>query len=618
MNNLQETCALLDQVADFTNQSNTQEHFEHVQLNSLMRILQAFLREEILDASFEDNTLVFTLPQSMRTIFIDRIRMGSLFRYTSFGNVYLRENCGSVRQIKNPFDLLDIFISELDSEAERANWDRLIQEINDHLRNALLSNSKNWVLNQKIKKESQELGLQYFLQWVNLQPNRSYFFEQYITRGHPYHPCSKTKLGFSIEDVINYSPEFQPHVPLQLVAVHNTLVHIEAMEAEGDYLNFFAKNYSATWKAWQQYLITNQLNPADYIPIPVHPWQAQNQLPELFADFISKGLLHICEDISISATPTLSFRTLAPIALKDAPYIKLPIAIQATSVFRTLEPKSTQNTPKVSSMLTDIFAKETNFANRLSILRENFGLHLKTVSDEQARNLTVIFRENPNLNLQEGEIAIVVAALFEKSPLSGSALLIDLMQMAGIHHQEDAYRYFQHYVDLVLGSYLDLYLGYGIALEGHQQNTLAVFRDGQIVRFIARDFDGVNIHLSTLEETGYVFKAYPGTSAITQNKQQVRNLLLHTVYQLHLGEVVLTLANHFGCAEDEFWQVVRDTTEQRLLLFKEKLNSEVWQKEAHCLLEADWPCKALLRMRLLKRFSQERLFFLLPNPLRLE
>ena len=68
--------------------------------------------------------------------------------------------------------------------------------------------------------------------------------------------------------------------------------------------------------------------------------------------------------------------------------------------------------------------------------------------------------------------------------MSETNLFIEIMELSGCLTYHDALTYFLHYADLVLGSYLDLYLLYGIALEGHQQNTLAIVQDGKIKRFI--------------------------------------------------------------------------------------------------------------------------------------
>lgn len=594
------------------------KHLKRVQFNALLKLMQAFLREEILSATYKDNQLIFSLPRTMRLLYVDMIQLGSLARYRTFGKIFIKENTDSVRQITNPIELLDICISELELEYDGGKWEKFSQEINNHLRNALLSSYKSCDLAKRIALEAKKNGYRYFIQWVTNHhdiQDTTIFFEQWASRGHPHHPCSKTKLGFSIEDVVRYSPEFHPEVPIMVAAIRRDFMHIETIAPQQDYVEWFGENFPDVWEQWTQALQAKDLLVDDYIPVPVHPWQAEKKLTDIFKEFIENGILQLLGDVCILAAPTLSFRTLAPINRQNTAYIKLPIAVQATSVFRTLSPGSTENTPKISRLLSDILRKENHFGGRLFILREIYGLHLNHISDEQAKHLTTIYRENPNKYLAPNEICIVVAALFEKSPVTDTALFIELMHSAGIVYLNDAITYFRQYVDLVLGSYLDLYLIYGIALEGHQQNTLAVFSDGRISRFISRDFDGTDIHAETLQNRDMTFKAYPGSSNLWQEKQHVRNSLLHAVYQSHLGELALLLANHFKCEEKYFWQEIKMVTEERFHELKYKMMPEIWMMEYQAILETDWPCKALLRMRLQKKYSPEGLFFKIANPL---
>lgn len=596
------------------------QHLQRVHQNALHKLTQAFLREKIFTATYQSGRLTFSLPKTTRLLCVDTTQMGSLARYRTGGNIYVQGSNGSVRQITHPLELLDICTSELKLEYDHQRWEGLSQEITDHLQNALLSSYKSCTLSKKIAEEAKNNQCQNVVEWLLSREDRldaAVFFEQWASRGHPYHPCSKTKLGFSLEDVVSYSPEFHPVVSLPVFAVRRDYMHVEEMDAAqtGAYADWFSLHYADTWQQWCAAMANRELATSEYIPLPVHPWQAKNRLPELFEDCFESGIMHELPDVFIDAAPTLSFRTLAPMSAGNCAYIKLPVAVQATSVFRTLSPGSTENTPKVSRILQNILKKENDFGGKLSILCEMFGLHMKHIPDEQAKHLTAIFRENPRCHLNEDEICIVVAALFEKSPVTEMNLFIELMQSSGANNLADALTYFTHYVHLVLGVYLDLYLVYGIALEGHQQNTLAVFKQGNIVRFIARDFDGTDMHAESIATHGIEFTPYIGSPNLMPHKHMVRNNLLHTVYQAHLGELVLLLASHYKCDEKLFWEIIKRATHERFVALKDRLPEAVWEADYQAILRADWPCKALLRMRLQKKYNPEGLFFKIANPL---
>jgi siderophore synthetase component len=589
----------------YSSTSFNNNFLEEVQKNGLKRLTQTFFREGILTSVQEDNKLIFLLPRTSRCLLIDPVRLDSLGRYISFGNVYLEEKNGNFRQITDTLQLFNIYMLEVECEFDQQQCEKLSQEINNHIENALLSTDKHNKLDEIIIKQTKEWGFHGLLQWVTAQDKiqKSIFFEQCIYLGHPYHPCSKTKLGFSRADVLNYSPEFHPVVPIQVAAIQKDHIHIESMQNLPCFTDWFASNYPTAWQHWMQELQARQLCIEEFIPLPIHPWQASKIIPELFKEFIRNGTMYLFTNVIINATPTLSFRTLAPVDNQDAAYIKLPIAVQATSQFRTLASESTENVPKISDILSNIFTKENNFSGRLGILREFYGLRFKNIPEDQAKHLNVILRENANPYLSHDETAIVLAALFEISPVTKLPLFIELMHLNGITQLKDVQDYFHYYVDLVLGSYLDLYLLYGIALEGHQQNTLVVFRNNKVIRFIARDL-----------EWAIFSRPYAGFSRLSKNYFS-RAWLLYMVYQLHLGELVLLLTKHFNCSEKHFWMIIKKITEERFFSLKEKIEPQVWQTEYQSILEADWPCKALFRMRLQKNNNEKEIFFNVKNPL---
>ncbi len=102
---------------------------------------------------------------------------------------------------------------------------------------------------------------------------------------------------------------------------------------------------------------------------------------------------------------------------------------------------------------------------------------------------------------------------------------------------------------------------------------------------------------------------------LQKNKETVRNQLLYTVYQLHLGEIILLLANYFNCEEKPFWKIIRKVTEQRFYALKDRMCPITWKKEFNTILNSHWPVKALLRMRLEKNYLRDGLFSQIANPL---
>ncbi|OIZ94286.1 hypothetical protein A1D18_05440 [Candidatus Rickettsiella isopodorum] len=594
-------------------------YLSEVNRQSLRQLLIAFLRERVLEHYYQIENLIFKLPRLNSSICVSQVKLNSLLRFTEFEKVFLIDRKKNITElITDPINLLEIVKTELGTIFDREQWEKVIREVSNHIQNTILITRQKDKLKTELFLFYSEKNKNYFSEFHKKNKNLldySFKFEQLSFSGHPYHPFAKTKVGFSTEDIFRYTTEFRPKVFILLAAVRKKSMCMETTQSNFEFSDWFSKHYPSAWKIWVNELEKKNFNQKDYIPFPVHPWQAANIVRNLFAEHIKANDIILFDNVGIGASPTSSFRTLAPIENWYAPYIKLPIGIYASGVFRALSVNSIKNTPKITHVMKNILIKENSISERLAILPEVCGLYLKAVEDDKARHFTVIFRENIVNYLSNEEIAVVVSALFEKSLESNTNLFIELIQLAGCLNYQDAINYFNQYVDLVLGSYLDLYLIYGIALEGHQQNTLAIFQNGNIKRFIARDFDGIEIYADSLNSHALTLTDLLSPPFVTHDKITVRNQLLHSVYQLHLGELVLLLATHFKCKEKNFWTIIRNKTEERFNALKKQVDLVRWEDEYHAILKADWPVKALFRMRLEKQYVREGIFSYISNPL---
>jgi D-ornithine---citrate ligase len=585
--------------------------------STLLKLIQALIREEIIPFSMKDNYLTFLSSTYGREFYVSNVKLSTLKRCIDFNEIYYRNN-GKIERIVSTSQFLDYLYPFMNKLTNNKIWDRLLKEIKNHTLNSNLSEriSKNIKFN--IAASAKNMCQQDMLSWVNSNESildKSVYMEQFVSQGHPTHPCSKTKLGFSKEDAINYSPEFSPIVKILVVAMHKSISGISlSLDIQKSYREWFFDVFPEEYTHWGDALRRNGLEIADYFPIPIHPWQFENSIKRNFKEYISNKLLCFFDDVYIEASPTLSFRTLKPINNLNAPYIKLPVAIQATSVFRTLAPTSVKNSTITSDLLADIFHEERNFNEQLKILPEVAGIYLNDGSAE-ASHLGAIFRSSINNIIKADENCIVVASLCERSPITQTPIFMEQMSLAGIKDMAGAVSYFRYYAAMVIKSYLGLYLRYGIALEGHQQNTMAVFKDGLPQYIVARDFDGIDIERSVYENYAGPLKEL--NSVISNSPEMPRNNLLHTVYQSHLGELIILLTTHFNCSEIMLWSVVSKLTHQQFDNLRGQIDAKRWETEYNAILQKDWACRALLRMRLSEEYHRDGLFVRLRNPLRL-
>jgi siderophore synthetase component len=579
--------------------------------NGLFRLLRSVLRENLFEWQNKATSLILSDGSSnlilAKPIFDD---LGGLQHFSTLFWLSRTEH----QQITDPITALDKIIS-ITKSTDNA-WKRISAEIKNSVDNEALTISWRHQKNKLILNQYKQQDLTNLLQWSryqSAQENSAIILEQWSAIGHPYHPGSKTKLGLSTDEVWQYSPEFGPEVPLILIAVHSSLLSVTTQCPRLDYKHWFQTQYPDWYQQWM--LQFGVVDLGNYLPIPVHPWQLKHKLPDLFAEEITL-LKILLEGPSFLATPTLSCRTLAPGLNTEQPYIKLPVAAQMTSSIRNLSASSVDNAPLIGSVLQDILTLRPDIAAVLRCQWDEVGLH-SCVDNEKRDNdryLSVIFRRNPARLLEENEHAVVIAALFTPTPTSDEPLFIELMRLAGITHQQGAMNWFGNYVSTLFNAVLSLFLDYGLSLEAHQQNMMAIFNDsGQLQGFINRDVGGICIHQPTLSIKGWPIN-FTHSAILVDSLDEARINFSHTVLQSHIGELIKLTEGYFQLSTAQLWHLVAVQLHQRLVQFEKENGQAAYQREMQAFFKQPWPGTAFLRMRLQDQ-SQHNESLPIKNPL---
>ncbi len=604
-----------DSNLEITKQPGVETFVEQRLMN---RLLQAFICEKLLPYTIENDTLSIPLTRLNKTIVADSVQHFNLGKFKINGKVLLNEHDEWVR-LDSLSRLLNLIHLELQDEIELDKWNTFVEEVANGLVNDLLVTKFSKEFNINLSASIKNSSCQTFLDYINTHSSleeKLVFFESWATKGHPYHPCNKTKLGFSRHDYLNYSPEFNPDIYLPLAAVDKSLLHCESESDNLNYNHWFAMTFTQQWSDFQTKLTQLGISENDYSPIFIHPWQFENKITSLFHSLIENKQLILFKDITLLSKPSLSFRTLIVKNDPKKPHIKIPVAVHSTSALRTNSPASVENGPRLTKILKNIFIQEDQLGRHLKLAYESLGLHIKHPDPHVVKHLGIIYRDNPANLMTEKQMPIVVASLFEKSPINQLPLFIELIQLSMRDSSlASAASYFENYCRIVIRPYLHLLLEYGVALEGHQQNTIAVFENYHPVFMVARDLSGMRVHSPTLQSKGFHFDAYPNSETLTNDRADVTNKFLHTVIQYHLGEIVLLLAQHYTVSENLFWKMIRNTIDQCFAELKHKIDPERWQREYRAILEDDWQVKGLLRMRL-NNLSKQYIYINHQNPLR--
>ena len=441
--------------------------------------------------------------------------------------------------------------------------------------------------------------------------------------GHPFYPTWKTKPALDAVQVAQLSPEFGPVVPLTLGALRADMAHVERMPHVSSVHDYIATRFPAAWMQWKAGLNALGEDERRWLPLPLHPWHAAHFVQQQYAAEIADRLL-IVEGPTIDTRPTMSFRTMLPVA-PHAPFIKLPIALWLTSEQRSLQAKSIHMGPRISTLIRRILAEEGGFDGRLEIFDEELAYHYRHAEQQQdapGRYLSVVYRDTLRaFERRDGLLPVPVASLFAASPGSGRPLVMELIEADGQPATPDnVAAYFRTYARAIVQPVIAIYLLYGIGLEAHQQNAAVLVDEaGAPHGLLMRDFGDGRTYAPLLEARGLTLQPYvhPGIlpTVFRGDITPVRAFVIDACFVCHLHELALLLTETCGIGDHRLWQVLREETLAAFDAVAPRVpDTALWQAERAAFVEQPWPTRSLLRMHL-ARYADYRLQHTLPNPL---
>ncbi|MGH3088812.1 MAG: IucA/IucC family protein [Rubrobacteraceae bacterium] len=445
------------------------------------------------------------------------------------------------------------------------------------------------------------------------------FFEQLVADGHPLHPCAKLKAGMETSDITRFSPEWGTSFDAPLVAVRRRVCREVSGVREG-FAGSLLREHPGAGRVFERALRKLGLEPGDFAPIPVHPWQLENTLPELYDGAVRRGDVVPLPGVRIPVRPLMSFRSLAPVG--GGHHIKTAINVRLTNAVRTVSPNSVENTAGLSKALRGIQHRK----NRFVVLEEKAGAYYDppdgTVGEERAvlsRNLAAILREDPEEYAGPGELTMPAATLLARSPLGGPVMAEVVSEFAGTNAircvESASIVFFRRYCEVCLPGFLTMMSRYGVGLEGHLQNAIPVFRYGEPVRMLVRDFGGVRILRKRLLARGLDVALYPGSSILAEDEDDLRSKVFYPLFLNHLGELVACLSRTLDADERRYWEeAVRVCRGVYRALKEDSAVREQAASDELSLFAPTMRLKALATMRLLGSVT-DYAYAEVPNPL---
>lgn len=594
-----------------------------VRNRAFQRLMQALLRETLLDMSCiepKKEGVAIRLPDGQTEVqfhHLKRYRMGA---WDLKGPVHLRYGESDRHELLLPSELLLCLSPLFDKTVDKQAINRLSEELDDSFRNDTLCSAFHAKWNRHLQIQVSSSGHGSFLAWLHKQKkdlNPSCLLEQWGCLGHPWHPNYKAKQGMKVEDLIKSSPEFDSDLKIEAFALHHDHAHRESLPGSQDLMISIRATFPKTVAAWEKTLQQKGLDPEHYYFLPVHPFQS-SILKESFKREIDEGVLVPTGKSAFVGKPGMSFRTLWSGLGNEHPLIKLPVALRLTSVQRTVTPRSARMGPRISQLLNLIKQREPWLGERWDFLPERHGLHFFPASqeDDRSRLLGFLWRDNPLQRIKDDEMAIPVGSLFAADENEVPLLKQWILLFDGNDDSNAARNFLLAYASVAIKPMLHLYLTYGIALEAHQQNSFIIIgEDFRPRRLLIRDFGDIRIHRPTLESRNLEVEAHDPKLTLFDDPIIVREKLIHAFFMCHIGELVLLCEKLWpDLANNHVWYSIRQIVAQAFEDARSLTPSERWDRERHALLDADWPAKAFIRMRL--KDTPHDIVGSLPNPLR--
>lgn len=381
-----------------------------------------------------------------------------------------------------------------------------------------------------------------------------------LTGAHPYHPGYKSRMGFTLDDNRRYAPECATGVtPLLLAARRDRCRWSASRDVEqGEPRHLLS---AAEQAAFDARLAQLGLEPADYLPLPVHPWQWEALVETAYHTAFARRELVPIGMLSERYAPQQSIRTLANAGRRDAPSLKLAMSLVNTSTSRVLAPHTVRNAALMSDWLADL-ADRTDWPAPLArpvFLKEIAGVGYvpQTPVAGQYGALACIWRESVHRHLRAGEAALPVTAITHVDA-DGRPLVADWVARHGVQ------AWVRRLVERVWLPVLHMLWRNGTALESHAQNMVLLHVDGLPERVALKDFhDGVRYSRRWLRVAPPALEGPPAEHARvnpnsfieTDDADELRDFTGDALFFVNLAEIAWFFACHFGLDETAFWEI---------------------------------------------------------------
>lgn len=383
-----------------------------------------------------------------------------------------------------------------------------------------------------------------------------------MSEGHPVFVANNARVGFNALDYRAYAPETAAPIKLHWLAARKAiaLVATSGVSFEellrGELGDDVLARFRATIEA-------RASDPADYVFVPVHPWQWQNRIQQLFAGDLARGDLVYFGAGSDEYQAQQSIRTLFNATHSERHYVKTALSILNMGFTRGMPPAIATSAVAVNDWVAalvegDPYLRDCGF----SLLREVAYVGVKHRHYEKASRakhepykemLAALWRESPVSRLGPGERLMTMAALLHVDA-QGDSLLTSLIAASGLSVDD----WIRAYLDAYLRPLLHCFYRHSLTFTPHCENVILVLENHRPVRIfikdIAEDVGVLNPEQPLPEQVRRIGLTVP---------EEVMTLVIFTdVFDCVFRFLGPLLVEHTGLSESRFWWLVAECIER--------------------------------------------------------
>ena len=381
-----------------------------------------------------------------------------------------------------------------------------------------------------------------------------------MLRGHPWLIMSKGRMGFGYDDYLSAAPELSPTVKVLWLAVHRDLAEFRSTE-EWQAGRLYQHELSVEELAnFEQKLHERGCSCRDFFLIPVHAWQWHQWLVPTYANEIVDQRIIELGVGQDDYVPMQSIRTLCNISQPERHYVKLPVSIFNTAVYRGLPSKRNLAAPAVTAWLKQIQSQDSDLKQSgVAFLGEVATLTIHQPCFDQIEGAPYQFkelfgclwRESVDPVIGTGEQALSQAALLHRD-INGQSILAVLIQASGL----SPLQWLKRFAEVSVTPLLICLYKYGLAFSPHGENTMLIHANGVPQKMVLKDFiDDVNLvdedfpELASLPIEGQILLRHPA--------HELSHFIFTGLFMVHYRYICnVFLQDYPEHSEVEFWQTI--------------------------------------------------------------